>query len=194
MGPGDTCARPRTPPRDGAARRLATGLAACAGLLMAACTITSSGPPASSGPARAATGAASPAPSPAGGTGALARQYLAIAVAGNHHLERDFDGLRRVDHSNLASARAYLSDAAATERLFDRRLLSMSLPPSVEVVARLLVSANESRARLAEEAATSASLAQLRANEAALTAANAPVEDAVRIIRSMLGLPPPQTS
>lgn len=196
MGPGDSRARPRTRPRDGAARRFATGLAACAGLLMAACTNTSSGAPASSGPARAATGTASPVPSPARGAGdlALARQYLAIAVAGNHHLERDFDGLRRVDHINLASARAYLRDAAATERLFDRRLLSMSLPPSVEVVARLLVSANESRARLAEEAATSASLAQLRADEAALTAANAPVEDAVRVIRSMLGLPPPQTS
>ena len=82
----------------------------------------------------------------------------------------------------------------ATERLFDRRLLSMSLPPSVEVIAHRLVSANESRARLADKAAASASLAQLRGFEPALMAANAPVEDAVRVIRSMLGLPPPETS
>jgi hypothetical protein len=123
----------------------------------------------------------------------LARRYLAIAVAGNRHLERDFDGLRAA-HGDLALARAYLRDAAATERLFDRRLLRLSLPASVEVIARLLVSANEVRARLSDQAAASTSFAQLRGYEPRLTAANAPVEDAVRVIRDMLGLPPPATS
>jgi hypothetical protein len=123
----------------------------------------------------------------------LGRQYLAIAMAGNRHLEHDFDGLR-ADHGDLALARAYLRDAAATERLFDRRLLSLPLPTPIEVIARRLVSANESRARLSEQAAASATLARLRADEPRLTAANAPVEDGVRVIRSALGLPPPKTS
>lgn len=157
-------------------RRPLIGLGACGALLIAAC-----GSPTSSAP-------------PTADHLAVSRQYLAIAVAGNRHLERDFDGLRRADHSDLALARGYLRDAAATERLFDRRLLSVPLPPPVEAIARLLVSANESRARLADRAAASASLGQLRAYEPALAAANAPVEDAVRVIRSMLGLPPPQTS
>jgi len=124
---------------------------------------------------------------------AVAREYLAIAAAGNRHLERDFDGLR-ADHSDLALARAYLRDAAATERLFDRRLLRLPLSAPVEVVARLLVAANQSRARLADKAAASASLPELRAFEPRLTAANAAVEEAVTVIRSMLGLPPPETS
>lgn len=157
--------------------RLIIGLGACAAVLIAAC-----GGSATSGsrPAFADHAAAS-------------RQYLAIAVAGNRRLEHDFDGLR-ADRGDLGLARAYLRDAAATERPFDRRLLNLPLPAAVEVVARKLVAANEARVLLAGRAAASRSLAQLRAYEPSLTAANAPVEDAVRVIRSMLGLPPPETS
>ena len=68
-----------------------------------------------------------------------------IARAGNRQLETDFDGLS-ADHGNLAAARAYLRDAAATERLFDRRLLTLRLPPAVEAIAGLLVRANQARA------------------------------------------------
>jgi hypothetical protein len=123
----------------------------------------------------------------------LARRYLVIAQAGNHHLETDFDGLR-ADHANLAAARAYLRDAAATERLFDRRLLGLPLPAAIETIARRLVTVNEARAQLTDQAATSSSIAQVRAYERRLTAANAPVEDAVQVIRDMLGLPPASTS
>jgi hypothetical protein len=136
----------------------------------------------------AATGARSPARQPP-----VSRQYVAIAVAGNRHLEHDFDGLR-ADRGDLTLARSYLRDAAATERLFDRRLLSLRLPATIEVVARQLVVANESRARLADRAAASASLVELRSYEPRLTAANGPVEDAVRVLRGLLGLPPPETS
>lgn len=188
MGPGRRHAR----------RRSITGSAACGALLVAACGCASGSNPVSSTSAGVPAASASLAPSATtsgGGPGgaALARRYLAIAVAGNHHLEHDFDGLAS-DHGNLAAARAYLRDAAATERLFDRRLLQMALPPPMQTVARLLVAANEDRARLTEQAAGSTSLAQLRAYERRLTAANAPVEDAVRVIRSMLRLPPPETS
>ena len=63
-----------------------------------------------------------------------------------------------------------------------------------ETVARLLVTANEARARLTTAAAASTSLSQLHRYEPRLTAANQPVEEAVRVIRSQLGLPPPETS
>jgi hypothetical protein len=57
---------------------------------------------------------------------------------------------------------------AATERLFDRWLLAIAFPPAIEPVAGR----------------------QLGLFERRLAAANSPVEHAVRVIRSRLGLPP----
>ena len=54
------------------------------------------------------------------------------------------------------------------------------------------MTANEARARLTTAAAASTSLSQLHRYEPRLTAANQPVEEAVRVIRSQLGLPPPR--
>ena len=57
-------------------------------------------------------------------------------------------------------------------------------------MARILVTANESRARLTDAAARSATLTRLHAFEPRIDAANAPVEVAVSVIRAELGLPP----
>ena len=122
-----------------------------------------------------------------------ARSYLAIALPANRRLDEDFDGLDD-NHNDLAAAEAALRDAAATERQFDRRLLVLKLPAATETVARLLVTANEARARLTTAAAASTSLSQFHRYEPRLTAANRPVEEAVRVIRSQLGLPAPETS
>jgi hypothetical protein len=122
-----------------------------------------------------------------------AHSYLAIALPANRRLETDFDGLEN-HRADLAAAQADLRDAAATEREFDRRLLALKLPPATEAVARRLVTVNEARARLATAAAASTSLNQLHRYQPRLTAANGPVEDAVRVIRRQLGLPPPATS
>jgi hypothetical protein len=132
-------------------------------------------------------------------TGAARREaaarYLAIARPANRRLDHDFDdGLEGEDRDDLAAARADLRDAAATERRFDRQLLRLPLAPATEAIVRILVSANESRARLTGAAARSASLASLHAFERRLDAANGPVEDAVSVIRAELGLPPPATS
>jgi hypothetical protein len=132
-------------------------------------------------------------------TGAARREaaarYLAIALPANRRLNHDFDeGLDGADRHDLTAARADLRDAAATERRFDRQLLRLRLAPATEAMARILVTANESRARLTDAAARSATLAGLHAFEPRLDAANRPVEDAVKVIRSELGLPPPQTS
>jgi hypothetical protein len=120
--------------------------------------------------------------------------YLRIAEPANGRLELDFDRLAGPDRARLASAQRDLRDAASTERLFDRDVLTLSLPPAVEVTARELVRANESRARLTLTFAADHSLQQLAHDETILTAANEPVEDAVRSVRRQLGLPPPSTS
>ena len=184
--PGLAGARP--PPR--AWRRAGAGLVlAGAALLAAGCS--GAGRPAAAAPASPAAPAVQ-AISPAQRK-AAARSYLAITRPANRRLETDFDGLD--DHpGDLAAAKADLRDAAATERQFDRQLLALKLPAATERVARLLVTANEARARLTTAAAASTSLSQLHRYEPRLTAANAPVEDAVRAIRSQLGLPPPETS
>jgi hypothetical protein len=125
---------------------------------------------------------------------ALAARYLVIARAGNRRLNADFDPLEDRDRNDLARAKADLRDAAATERLFDHRLLGIVFPTETEQIARDLYRVNEARATLTTAAAASASLRQLHAYEPRLDAANKPVEQAVRTIREQLGLPPPPTS
>jgi len=166
------------------------------GLVLAGAALLAAG---CAGPGRPASAAPGSPAAPAAQTlspaqrKTAARSYLAIALPANRRLETDFDGVDD-NHSNLAGAEAALRDAAATERQFDRRLLALRLPAAAETVARLLVTANEARARLTMAAAASTSLSQLHRYQPRLTAANRPVEDAVRVIRSQLGLPPPETS
>ena len=50
------------------------------------------------------------------------------------------------------------------------------------------------RARMTLAAASSRSLAELRADEKRLESASVPVEQAVAMVRSQLGLPPPESS
>jgi hypothetical protein len=168
----------------------------CVALLATGCSGADHARPAA--PARpAATAPAGTATAPAGtaaSTRTLAARYLAIAQAGNRRLEHDFDGLEGRDRDNLAAARADLRDAAATELLFDRRLLAIAFPARIERIARLLFAANEARARLTGEAAASTSLRQLRAYQRRLDEANRPVEDAVQVIRSQLDLSSPDKS
>jgi hypothetical protein len=124
----------------------------------------------------------------------LARRYLAIAESGNRRLEHDFDPLGDRDRNNLARARADLADAAATERLFDRRLLAIQFAPATERVARDLYRVNQMRATLTAAAAAATSLRLLHSYDPVLDAANVPVERDVAAIRRALGLPPPDSS
>jgi hypothetical protein len=124
----------------------------------------------------------------------LAAAYLKIASAGNRRLEVDFNRLNGRDHGHRAAAEADLRDAAATERLFDRRLLQLKFPQATELIARFLTWANQSRAQLTATAARSASRRQLARYRRQLDGASVPVEQAVGIIRARLGLPPPAAS
>ena len=144
-----------------------------------------------------AAGCASTAPSaPASpaATRALATRYLAIAQPANRELDHEFDGLKDNEKDNLAAAQGDRRAAAATEHRFDRQLIAITFPPLTEPIVRLLYRVNQARAALTSTAAGATSLRQLRGYQRRLDAANEPVEDAVRVIRSQLGLPPPDTS
>jgi hypothetical protein len=176
-------------------RMAATAAAACGALAATACGTSAPGGsrPASGRAPQAASG------SPAGPAAAvpqpvLAARYLAIARPANERLDHDFDGLGDASHDNLQAAAADLRAAAATERTFDRQLMRLALPAAEEKIARIMVLANQARARLSDEAAAASTLTGLHHYLPLLTAANAPVEDAVRVLRSQLRLPPPETS
>jgi hypothetical protein len=124
----------------------------------------------------------------------LAGRYLAIAQAGNRRLEVEFGQLHKEDRLRLAAAHRDLREIAATERLFDQRLLDIPFPAATERIARFLNWVNQARASMTAAAASSPSLARLHADERRLTEANKPVEQAVAILRRQLGLPPPEAS
>jgi len=148
----------------------------------------------------AAAGCASSPPHAAGTTPSAAAlqdaaaKYMAIARPANRKLDHEFDGLKDHAKDNLAAAQADVRAAAATERQFDRQLMAISFPPPTEPVVLMLYRVNQARAALTSTAAGATSLRQLRGYQKRLDAANQPVEDAVRIIRDQLGLPPPDTS
>lgn len=163
--------------------------ALCTGLLAAACSASGH----IAAPASPSVSGSPAVPVRVSVTAARAH-YLKIAKEGNRRLETDFGRLEDEDRGRLAAARADLRDAAATEHLFDRRLLTLSLPPPAGEVAHILYQVNQSRARLTLRAAGATSLHQLHAYERRLDDANEPVESAVQVIRSILGLPPADTS
>jgi hypothetical protein len=123
-----------------------------------------------------------------------ASQYLAIATTGNDRLETDIDGLTGRDRDRLSASVVDLRDASVTEKVFDRALLVIALPPAIERIAERLYSVNQSRAKLTTQAALARNLGELHHYEAQISVANASVETQVRLIRRALDLPPPMTS
>lgn len=125
---------------------------------------------------------------------ALARAYLAIAEPANHRLDVEVDAYDDAAHHNLAAAATALRAQAATERQFDRELARIGFPSRMAATARALIRVNEIRASLAERAAQAASIPALLSFTGARKMADAQVEAQVRVIRSQLGLPQPETS
>jgi len=165
-------------------------------LLAAGCA--SSAPPArspaSQGPASQSPAARGTA-APMAELTAMAARYMAIARPANRELDHEFDSFDDyIKDGDLAAARADLRAAVVTERRFDRQLIALSFPPRTEPFVRLLYRVNQARAELTSTAAGVTSLRELRGYQRRLDAANEPVEDAVRVIRAQLGLPPPDTS
>jgi hypothetical protein len=176
------------PDRSGAGWAAAAGRVAAAGLATACAVLPAAGCASSHPPEPAVANPVAPS------TRALAAKYLAIARPANGQLDHDFNGLAANENKDLAAAQADLRNAAATERRFDRQLIAITFPPRTEPIVRLLYDVNQARAALTDAAAASVSLRQLQGYQPRLDAANQPVEDAGKVIRSQLGLPPPETS
>jgi hypothetical protein len=164
-------------------------------LLTAGCSQFSAGSPAPSASASAAA-PGSPAATPLSRVGqkALAAQYLAIARPANHRLDADNDGYGDSEKDDLAAAKHDLRAELATERRFDQQLLRIKFPPQIALTAQALVRSNRVRMALTTSQARSTSLARLRSFDRRHKAADATLEDEVRVIRKQLGLPPPSTS
>jgi hypothetical protein len=121
-------------------------------------------------------------------------RYLEIADLANDKIGPMMDKLPRLMRTNIAGADADMWAIAASERLFDRRLLRIRFGPAVEPIAQQLYLANQSRASTTADAADAVSFGELRYDRIRLLEANAPLEAAVRAIRKKLGLPPPSSS
>ena len=178
-------------------RRAAVASLVTAGALLLAAGCASQGPVPSTAPRSTTPRSATPRSSAAitAELRAMAARYMAIAQPANRELDHEFDGFGdHVKDGGLAAAQADLRAAAATERRFDRQLIAIRFPPRTEPFVRLLYRVNQARAELTSTAAAATSLRELRGYQRRLDAANEPVEDAVRVIRGQLDLPPPDTS
>jgi hypothetical protein len=188
------------PGRRAAAGPLAGSVAAVLALALAGCS--SSGPSAPSpSPAPPDTPAASASPSAPPSSPPLttaqrrklARQYLAVAVPANKALDHEVDEFEDAQHDDLAKAIDALHGQARVERSFDQKLAAIDFPPPVSTIAHLLVLANQDRIALTLQEAKATSVAGLATFRKRHAAADEAVERQVRLIRKLLGLPPPDT-
>jgi len=190
--------------RRAAAGALAGPVAAVLTLALALAGCSSGGPSAPSPSPAPSTAAAAPSaspsvpPSPPPLTSAqrrkLARQYLAVAEPANEALDHEVDAFEDAQHDDLAKAIAALHGQVRIERGFDRNLAAIAFPPPVDVIAHLLILANQQRIALTLQEAKATSVAGLAAFRKRHAAADEAVERQVRLIRKLLGLPPPETS
>jgi len=189
-----------------AARTLAGSVAtvlalalAVAGCSSGAASAPSSSPDPTGTPAAPASPSAVPAsPSATPLTSAqrrkLARQYLAVAGPANKALDHEVDAFEDAQHDDLARAVAALHGQVRVERSFDRNLAAIDFPPPADVIAHLLILANQQRIALTLQEAKSTSVKGLATFRKRHAAADEAVERQVRLIRKLLGLPPPETS
>jgi len=188
------------PGRRAAAGSFAASVAAVLALALAGCS--SGGPSAPSpSPASPDTPAASASPSAPPSSPPLttaqrrklARQYLAVADPANKALDHEVDEFKDAQHDDLAKAIDALHGQARVERSFDQKLAAIDFPPPVSTVAHLLVLANQDRIALTLQEAKATSVAGLATFRKRHAAADEAVERQVRLIRKLLGLPPPDT-
>jgi hypothetical protein len=183
-----------------AAGSLAGSVAAVLALALAGCS--SSGPSAPSpSPASPDTPAASASPSAPPSSPPLttaqrrklARQYLAVAAPANKALDHEVDEFEDAQHDDLAKAIDALHGQARVERSFDQKLAAIDFPPPVSTIAHLLVLANQDRIALILQEAKATSVAGLATFRKRHAAADEAVERQARLLRKLLGLPPPGT-
>ena len=179
---------------------VAGAVAAVLAMTLAGCSSGGASTPSPAPSAAAAAPSASPsAPSsPPPLTSAqrrkLARLYLAVAEPASKALDHEVDAFDDAQHDDLAKAIAALHGQVRIERSFDRKLAEIAFPPPVDVIAHLLALANRQRIALTLQEAKATSVAGLATIRKRHAAADEAVERQVRLIRKLLGLPPPETS
>ena len=181
---------------------VAGAVAAVLAMTLAGCGSGGAASPSLS-PARSTAAAASPSAAPASPSATpltsaqrrkLARQYLAVAGPANKALDHEVDAFDEAQRDDLARAVVALHRQVRIERSFDRKLAAIAFPPPADVIAHLLVLANQQRIALTLQEAKATSVAGLAAFRKRHAAADEAVERQVRLIRKLLGLPPPETS
>ena len=189
------------PGRRASAGSLAGSVAVVLALALAGCSSSGSSPSPSPSPASPDTPAASASPSAPPSSPPLttaqrrklARQYLAVAEPANKALDHEVDEFEDAQHDDLARAIDALHGQARVERSFDQKMAAIDFPPPVSTIAHLLVLANQDRIALTLQEAKATSVAGLATFRKRHAAADEAVERQVRLIRKLLGLPPPDT-
>jgi hypothetical protein len=177
-------------------------VAAVLAMTLAGCSSGGAAPPSPSpAPSTAAPGSPSAAPASPSATPLtsaqrrkLARQYLAVAEPASKALDDEVGAFDAARHDDLARAVAALHGQVRVERSFDRNLAAIGFPPPVDVIAHLLILANQQRIALTLQEAKATSVTGLATFRKRHAAADEAVERQARLIRKLLGLPPPGTS
>ena len=164
-----------------------------AAVLVLAGLIYAAGTPARHRAALAAAGC-EPSLSPAGvqctTAQMLTKQFLAIMVPARQQLSADqaaYSG--DVRRRNLAAAQNALMAEVSSEHTFDTSLASVTFPPAVMAIAKVLIRDNKARATLTAKQAQSTSLAQVRSFNRRVDVAAADVQKDVKLIRKALVSP-----
>jgi hypothetical protein len=126
----------------------------------------------------------------AGASARISSLYTNLAVPADRALTADIQGYSVAMHSNLAAAKLDLQKQVQAEASFDNQLGGITFPPAPDPHVDLLIAADQKRIKLIKLQMQAKTLRKLRSFNAQDLAANAVVEEQVKIIRQDLGLPP----
>jgi len=125
----------------------------------------------------------------AGASARISSLYTNLAVPADRAVTADIAGYSNNMHSNLAVAKLYLQKQVQAEASFDDQLGEVTFPAAPDPHADLLIAADQKRIKLIKSQMEAKTLRKLRSFNAQDLAANAVVEQQVKIIRQDLGLP-----
>jgi hypothetical protein len=121
----------------------------------------------------------------------LAAAYTAMFAPTSQQLATDAVAYEANEGDHLAVAEAALTAEAATERALGRSLAAFPFPPGIAPIAKGLIQANQARATLTAEQASSSSLTRLRSFNHRLQLADAAVQTEMTLVRTAVDAPLP---
>ena len=121
----------------------------------------------------------------------LAAEYAALLAPASQQLTTDAVAYEANEGDHLAVAEAALTAEAATERALGRSLAAFPFPPGIAPIAKGLIQANQARATLTAEQASSSSLTRLRSFNHRLQLAAAAVQTEMTLVRTAVDAPLP---